>query len=165
MVAARKPSPLPPRVIWAEDALDEQFLIRHALNQVRDAPQVTFVSDGVAAILAVEAQRPDLLVLDINMPRMDGLTALREVRERANGKDLPVVVFSTAREERDVATAQELGVKAFVQKPGPFQEFCSAVDGVLAHAGRPASGGGARLVAKDLPAMPRYRATAAQRRK
>jgi two-component system, OmpR family, response regulator MprA len=99
-----------------------------------EAPQVTFLPDGQAAVDAVERQVPDLLVLDINMPRMDGLSALRRLRARHDASELPAVVFSTARDDRDVAAAGELQVRAFLQKPGPFDQFCQAVGTILHHA-------------------------------
>lgn len=113
---------------------------------------MTFLPDGQAAVEAVERKVPDLLVLDINMPRMDGLSALRKLRARHDSSALPAVVFSTARHERDVAAAQDLQVRAFLQKPGPFDQFCDAVSTVLRHA-RP-SGVGGQVPAAELAARP-----------
>jgi two-component system response regulator len=132
---------LPPRsarrVYWAEDALDDQFLIRHAVNQMGDAPEIAFFEDGAALVQAVEARRPDLLVLDINMPVLNGLDALRRVRAREETRGLPAVLFSTARHERDVAASRELQVLDFVQKPTHFGDFTAAVRRVLAYAAAP----------------------------
>lgn len=127
-------SPPARRVTWAEDALDDQFLIRQAIGQMRAAPEVTFAEDGERFLEAVGRRVPDLAVLDINMPVLDGLGALRRLRADPATRNLPAILFSTARHERDVQAARELGVVDFVQKPTPFDDFARAVARILAHA-------------------------------
>ena len=133
------------RVIWAEDALDDQFLIRQSINQMRGAPEVTFTGDGAQFLEAVQRRMPDLAVLDVNMPVLDGLSSLRRLRADPRTRHLPAIVFSTARDERDVQVAQELGVADFVQKPSSFDDFARAVARILAHA-QPAGHGDAALL-------------------
>jgi two-component system, response regulator len=127
-VPLRRP---PRRVTWAEDALDDQFLIRQSINQMRRPPRVTFVDDGQKLLRSVARGPPDLIVLDINMPVLDGLSALRCLREDRKAQHVPVILFSTARNEADVALARELGALDFIQKPGPFDQFAQAVAGIL----------------------------------
>lgn len=116
-----------PRILWAEDGLDDQYLIKHALGQIPQPPKVQFVEDGASALDALENARPDLVVLDINMPILDGVETLRRLRAADETKGVPVVVFSTGREESAVATCKRLGVLDYVQKPFHYNDFTAAV--------------------------------------
>jgi CheY-like chemotaxis protein len=116
-----------PTILWAEDGLDDQYLIKHALGQIAHAPKVVFVEDGAAALAHLDGSRPDLVVLDLNMPILDGVETLRRLRAGDATKGVPVVVFSTGREETAVATCRRLGVLDYVQKPFHYNDFTSAV--------------------------------------
>lgn len=118
-------------VVWAEDAEGDRFLIRSALDGVADAPGIRFASDGALAIEAVRRRRPRLVVLDINMPNVDGIEALRRLRLQPNLKELPIVMFSTARNESEVAACETLGISAFVQKPAAYEKFAIAVRAIV----------------------------------
>lgn len=127
------------KILWAEDGLDDQYLIKHALGQVGDSAKVQFVEDGVVALEQAKALKPDLVVLDINMPVMDGLETLRRLRGNEATKSLPVVVFSTGREEKAVAASRQLGVLDYIQKPFHFNDFTAAVARIvhMAKTGKP----------------------------
>jgi CheY-like chemotaxis protein len=116
-----------PRILWAEDGLDDQYLIKHALGQVEAPPKVSFVEDGNAALAALADDRPHLVVLDLNMPNLDGVQTLRRIRGDPTTRDLPVIVFSTGREEAAVATCKSLGVVDYIQKPFHYNDFTTAV--------------------------------------
>jgi two-component system chemotaxis response regulator CheB len=115
-------------ILWAEDGVDDQVLIHHALSQIAAPPAIEFVGDGEAALAALQVTRPDLVVLDLNMPVLDGLETLRRLREDEPTRGLPVVVFSTAREEAAVATCEGLGVLDYIQKPFHYDDFTAAVE-------------------------------------
>ena len=115
------------RILWAEDGLDDQYLIRHALGPVSEAPKVDFVEDGRAALTALADGAPDLVVLDVNMPILDGVETLRRMRRDSTLEGQPVVVFSTAREEHAVAACRSLGVLEYIQKPFHYNDFGKAV--------------------------------------
>lgn len=119
------------RILWAEDGLDDQYLIKHALGQLADKATVQFVEDGVQALEQLRGALPDLLVLDINMPVLDGLETLRRVRQDERTKALPVVVFSTGREEQAVAASRQLGALEYLQKPFHYADFTTAVGRIL----------------------------------
>jgi CheY-like chemotaxis protein len=116
-----------PRILWAEDGLDDQYLIKHALGQITQPPKVEFVEDGEAALAALGGGLPDLVVLDINMPVLDGVETLRRLRAAGATRTVPVVVFSTGREEVAVQTCKRLGVVDYVQKPFHYNDFTAAV--------------------------------------
>lgn len=115
------------RILWAEDGLDDQYLIKHALGQLPLAPKVDFVEDGQAALAALDGAHPDLVVLDLNMPILDGVSTLRRIKAADATKSIPVVVFSTGREESAVQTCKKLGVVDYIQKPFHYNDFTTAV--------------------------------------
>jgi len=118
-------------VVWAEDADGDQVLIRSSLDGVPGAPRIRFVPDGAQAVAEVRRQRPKLVVLDINMPNVNGIEALRRLRANPEFRDIPVVMFSTARNDDEVHACQDLGIKAFVQKPTTYDDFSQAVRAII----------------------------------
>lgn len=73
------------------------------------------------------AQRPGILLLDINMPRMDGLTTLRHIRESAEFRNLPVIMLTTSKAEEDRIKSYDLGANAYIVKPVGFENFAAAL--------------------------------------
>ena len=119
------------KVFWAEDALDDQFLIRTAVEALRPRPDVVFFDDGGVLMDALRHERPRLVVLDIRMPRLDGIATLRQIRALPGFHNLPVVMFSTAMLDEEVQACQELKARDFVQKPAHYAEFAEAVARVV----------------------------------
>ena len=74
------------------------------------------------------AQRPDFILLDLNMPKKNGFEVLEEVKSDANLRAIPVIVFTTSAHECDVAKAYENGASGFVTKPSDFDELQSALE-------------------------------------
>lgn len=70
-----------------------------------------------------ECPRPSLIILDLNMPRKDGLQVLQELKSRSEFRQIPVVVLTTSVSERDIALSYELGVNAFISKPASFSKL------------------------------------------
>jgi len=73
------------------------------------------------------SQKPALILLDLKLPRIDGLEILQQIRTDPNTKRLPVVVLTTSKEEQDVAASYDLGVNSFIRKPVDFDQFVSAI--------------------------------------
>jgi CheY-like chemotaxis protein len=118
-------------ILWAEDDRQDQQLIRAALEDSRPSPDVTFVEDGVSLLQGVGAALPGLVVLDLKMPRMGGLDALRRLREEPATRHVPVVVFSSGSMPDEIAQCRALGVLDAVQKPIEFGAFVAAVQGIV----------------------------------
>ena len=121
-------------ILMAEDDVDDQVLISDAFLEsgVDIAPQ--FVDDGVelmrhlGAILEDRNRRlPDLVLLDLNMPRMDGREALRAIREHAGLRHLPVIVLTTSRSERDILISYQLGANSYVTKPSRYEDLIAVL--------------------------------------
>src|SRR5688572_14879623 len=118
-------------ILWAEDDRQDQQLIQAALEEVRPAPRIAFAQDGVALLEAVGRRLPDLVVLDLKMPRMGGLEALRRLRKEPATRHVPVVIFSSGSLPDEVAQCRELGALDTVQKPIEFGAFVAAVQGIV----------------------------------
>ena len=124
------------RVLYAEDSAHDVELTLVALEQHHVANEVVVVRDGAEAWDYLCAQgayadrprgNPAVGLLDLKMPKLDGLEVLRRMRARADLRAIPVVMLTSSREERDVIESYSLGVNAYVVKPVDFGEFMGAV--------------------------------------
>jgi CheY-like chemotaxis protein len=121
-----------PRILWAEDQPEDRYLIEEALKELKFGGHVAFVEDGRAAVEAVEAGLPDRVVLDIGMPRMSGLDALRRLRARPESTNLPISVFTGLEDPSLERMCRSLGVNPFVNKPVHLPAFTVGVRHALA---------------------------------
>ena len=126
----------PARLLLVEDSVADAKLVALALEESGSTTQVTRVEDGVAAlelldrVLTCEALRPDLVVLDLNLPRVGGLDVLRRIKSGPDLRTVPVVVFSTSRAEVDVAAAYACGASSYVVKPLDLHRFTEVVTSI-----------------------------------
>jgi CheY-like chemotaxis protein len=123
-------------ILFAEDNPKDVELTLEALNDHNLANNVIVVRDGVETMEYLRREgkysqrkigNPAVLLLDIKMPRMDGIEVLRAIRNDNELKMLPVVMLTSSREEQDLIKSYELGVNAYVVKPVDFKEFIEAV--------------------------------------
>ena len=126
-----------PDILLAEDNPNDVELTIEALAEHNLANRVAVTHDGVEAMEYLrcegsfagrEPRMPAVVLLDIKMPRKDGLEVLREIRGDPQLKRLPVVILTSSREEQDIITSYDLGVNAYVVKPVDFQAFIEAVE-------------------------------------
>ena len=124
------------RILLVEDSPRDAELILDALDANQLANEVVHVRDGAEALDFLYrrgpfAGRPDgqpaLMLLDLKLPKVDGLEVLRQVKGDATLKMIPVVMMTSSREERDLLRSYQLGVNAYVVKPMKFQDFVDAV--------------------------------------
>jgi CheY-like chemotaxis protein len=125
-----------PDILLAEDNPNDVELITIALQKKNLANKLVVVHDGVEVMEYLRREgayserapgNPAVVLLDIKMPRKDGLEVLREIRDDPHLKRLPVVILTSSREERDLMTSYDLGVNAYVVKPVDFNDFAEAV--------------------------------------
>ncbi|MEZ2419318.1 response regulator [Luteibacter sp. RCC_6_2] len=123
-------------ILLVEDSLADAEMAIDALREAKLANPVVHVEDGVDCLdwlyrRGAFADRPEgdpsVILLDIKMPRMDGLEVLKQLRTEERWKRLPVVILSSSREESDLARSWDLGVNAYVLKPVDVQQFFTAV--------------------------------------
>ena len=125
----------PPVVILlADDDPDDRAFTMRALRQNRLSNDVHTVEDGEELMDFLyrrgnytTAPRPDVILLDLNMPRMDGREALEQIKTDASLRKIPVVVLTTSEADQDILQTYDLGVNAFVTKPVTFDGLVSAI--------------------------------------
>ena len=116
-------------ILLVEDSDDDAELTIRAIKNNKIANRIELVRDGVEAIAYLDSERPlpRLVLLDLKLPRMNGLDVLRKIRSNPRTRVLPVVVLTSSREEPDIASAYELGVNSYIVKPVEFEDFVKAV--------------------------------------
>jgi CheY-like chemotaxis protein len=126
--------PDPIEVLLVEDDPGDVLLIREAFEDNKVANRLHVVADGVEAIEFMrqsgehaEAPRPDLVLLDLNLPRKDGREVLAEVKNDDELRSIPVVVLTTSQAEEDVLRSYDLHANAYVTKPVDFDRFIEVV--------------------------------------
>jgi CheY-like chemotaxis protein len=119
------------RILWAEDSLDDQRLVREALKQMPNPPAVDFVEDGAQVLARLDEVRPGLLVLDLSMPGMGGLETLE--RLQALALPLGVIVFTAHGGAGEARQCLSRGAHDVIQKPTDYFEFVGAVQRIVTH--------------------------------
>jgi CheY-like chemotaxis protein len=132
MTAPDQPAPI--EVLLVEDDPGDVLLIQEAFEDNKLHNSLHVVSDGEQAIAYLrqegeyeECPRPDLVLLDLNLPRKDGREVLAEVKADEQLRTIPIVVLTTSDAEEDVLRSYQLHANAYVSKPVDFQRFVSVV--------------------------------------
>ena len=122
---------MPITILMADDDADDRRLTQEALEEGRLINEVKFVDDGEQLMdylrrqgrfaPPVEAPRPGLILLDLNMPRKDGRTVLKEIKSDPDLRQIPVVVLTTSKADEDVYKSYDLGVNSYIVKPVTFE--------------------------------------------
>jgi len=126
--------PRPVEILLVEDNPGDVRLTKEGLAESKVRNNLHVARDGVEAMAFLRregehagAVRPDLIVLDLNLPRMDGREVLSAVKSDARFKTIPVVVLTTSRAEQDVLRSYELQANCFITKPGDLEQFLTVV--------------------------------------
>lgn len=123
-------------ILIAEDDADDRLLTMEALEENRLANDLHFVEDGEDLLQYLHqtgkytpetAPRPGLILLDLNMPKMDGREALKILKADQRLKQIPVVVLTTSEAEEDVLKSYDLGVNSFITKPVTFERLVEVI--------------------------------------
>ena len=122
------------RLLMAEDDPEDQMLVRKAFERARLANTLTMVNDGEELLdylyrrgAHAGAPRPDLVLLDLNMPRVDGREALKVIKNDADLRTLPVIVLTTSSADEDIIRSYNLGVSSYIEKPVTFEKLVEVV--------------------------------------
>jgi DNA-binding response OmpR family regulator len=116
-------------ILLVEDDPDHELLTIRALKRSNIANDVRVARDGEEAIdllFGADAIHPQVILLDLKLPKVDGLEVLRRIRESRETRMLPVVVLTSSDEERDVVRSYQLGVNSYIRKPVNFNDFAEA---------------------------------------
>ena len=116
-------------ILLVEDDPDHELLTIRALKKSNIANEVRVARDGeeaLAALFGANAVKPQLVLLDLKLPKVEGLEVLRRIRDDESTRMLPVVVLTSSDEERDVVRSYKLGVNSYIRKPVNFTDFAEA---------------------------------------
>jgi len=124
----------PIQILMVEDNPDDIELTVEALKDARVANHLTAVQDGEEALSYLrcrgkyaQANRPDLILLDLNMPRKNGRDVLREIKNDPQLKRIPVVILTTSQAEDDILHTYDLHANCYITKPVDFNQFLKVV--------------------------------------
>ena len=124
----------PIEVLLVEDDPGDVLMTREAFEEHKVRNRLSVVSDGAEALAYVrregefaDATRPDLILLDLNLPKRDGREVLKELKADPDLREIPIVVLTTSSAESDVLASYQLHANAYVTKPVDFERFISAV--------------------------------------
>jgi CheY-like chemotaxis protein len=127
----------PIEILLIEDSPSDAQLAREALESAKIANRLSHVEDGVEALRFLrrqdpyaDAPRPDLILLDLNLPRKDGREVLEELKADPQFQRIPVVVLTTSRAEQDVLRSYALHANCYITKPVDFTQFMDVVKSI-----------------------------------
>jgi two-component system, chemotaxis family, response regulator Rcp1 len=124
------------QILLVEDSLSDIRLIREALKETPVLVDVTVAHDGVEATDYLRkaetelAARPDLILLDLNLPRKNGLEVLAEIKASPTLKEIPVLIMTSSRADRDIKEAYRLNANCYIAKPSELAEFVHVLRGI-----------------------------------
>ena len=117
------------KIVLAEDEPQIAKLVEFKLR--KEGYQVTWKENGEEALEAIKREKPDLILLDVMMPVMDGYEFLRQVKENEGLKDIPVIMLTARAQERDVVKGIDSGVENYITKPFHPAELLARVKRIL----------------------------------
>ncbi|MDR3691381.1 MAG: response regulator [Fimbriimonas sp.] len=121
----------PKTILLVEDNADDEQLTLRALRQSEIPNMIRVARDGAEAIDYLfgpgVVNLPDLVLLDLKLPKISGLEVLSRIRSEQKSRALPVVVLTSSDEERDIVMSYDLGANSYIRKPVDFDEFIDAV--------------------------------------
>jgi CheY-like chemotaxis protein len=122
-----------PLILIADDDEDDRMFTKEAFDENFKEKEIRFVIDGVDLMDYLRRKnkyadpttspRPSIILLDLNMPKMDGREALREIKSDPDLRTIPVVILTTSKAEQDVLRTYDMGVNCFITKPVSFTSF------------------------------------------
>jgi two-component system, response regulator len=124
-------------ILLVEDSADDAAFVEHALKEAKLGEGLKIARDGVEALALIFGTgnpadslpviNPRIIVLDLKLPKVDGLELLRLLKSNPHSRTIPVVVLSSSLEKRDLTESYRLGVNAYLVKPMDFDEFSETV--------------------------------------
>lgn len=127
----------PIEILMVEDSPGDARLTTEALKEAKVLNHISVVEDGVEAMAFLrregkhaEAPRPDLILLDLNLPKKDGREVLAEIKVDPTLADIPVVVLTTSQAEQDILKSYQLHANCYVTKPVDLNQFMSVIKSV-----------------------------------
>jgi two-component system, chemotaxis family, response regulator Rcp1 len=127
----------PIEILLVEDNKGDVGLIEEVFEEAKIRNNIHVAEDGEEAMLYLHGEgkflgspRPDIILLDLNLPKKDGREVLREIKKDSNLKNIPVVVLTTSNAEKDILRTYDLHANAYITKPLDFNEFMKVVESI-----------------------------------
>ena len=127
-------------ILMAEDDADDRLLVKEAFEESHLVNDLYFAKDGVELLDYLRHQgmyadqrkfpNPDLILLDLNMPRKDGREALKEIKADPAFRRIPVVVLTTSKAEEDIVRSYDIGASSYISKPVTFEALVNIIKGL-----------------------------------
>jgi chemotaxis family two-component system response regulator Rcp1 len=128
---------MPIKVFLVEDSPGDVRLMQEVFHEVNNSIQLIVASDGVQALTFlrqegayIHAPRPDIILLDLNLPKMDGREVLANIKEDDNLKTIPIIILSSSDAEEDIAMGYQLKANCYLTKPVQLRAFESLVESI-----------------------------------
>ena len=129
-------------ILIAEDDADDRFLLQTAFDENGFTDPLEFVENGIELIeylsrisqkKILEAQYPGFILLDLNMPKKDGREVLKEIKQHPELKKIPVIIFTTTKNENEIRRCYELGANTYVVKPVSFDALVKVIQEIRSY--------------------------------
>ncbi|MEO5995368.1 MAG: response regulator [Chitinophagaceae bacterium] len=121
-------------IFLADDDVDDCTLFEDALREISSTTHLTTANDGIELMEILENRvppKPDVIFLDLNMPRKNGFECLEEIKQTSRFSNIPVVIFSTSSQKETVNEVYKKGANYYICKPGSFAKLKSAIQQIL----------------------------------
>jgi CheY-like chemotaxis protein len=122
-------------IFVVDDDLDDLMLFQDAINEIDPTIKIETAGNGVDALKRLNGElpaEPDYIFIDLNMPLMNGIQCLQEIKKMPSHAHIPVIIYSTSSYERDILQTINNGAFHYIVKPFSFQELCEKLKKVLA---------------------------------
>jgi len=129
-------------ILIAEDDADDRFLLQTAFDEKGYSDRIEFVENGVELLKYLdnisrngsdEVSYPGFILLDLNMPKKNGREALQELKQHPVFKSIPVIVYTTTKNEQEIRRCYELGANSYVVKPARFEALLKVVEDIRSY--------------------------------
>lgn len=114
-------------ILMADDDADDRFLVQAAFEDNNLSHSIVFFEDGEQLLNYLipkeDNSKPNLILLDLNMPKRDGREVLKIIRTNEKWNDIPIIIFSTSNAPDDIVTAYQLGANCYIIKPSSYEEL------------------------------------------
>lgn len=123
----------PQSILLVDDDEDDQLLFIDAIREIDKSIKCSVANDGLEAILSLQTKSPvpDLIFLDLNMPKMNGYQCLAQIKKEMMFKEIPIVIYTTSRIESDRDRTLKMGASYFLTKPSDFSELIDELTRIL----------------------------------
>jgi two-component system response regulator len=127
-------------ILIAEDDADDRFLLQTAFEEKGFHDKLEFVENGIELVAYLDerlttngSQLPKFILLDLNMPKKDGREVLKELKQHEVYRKIPVIIFTTTRNENEIRRCYEMGANTYIVKPASFNDLLNTIEQIRSY--------------------------------